>query len=267
MSGAGLHPRVSVNLVSGWNWSLGEHLAFLPGIGARAVSLTGRHMADGAAQALHTAGLSVASLGTGVGSLVDGAEAASAALAPWIDAAVELASPVLFTVTGPTPPRMPTGEACDRLAASLAPAGRAARARGVTLAIEPSSPALRSHGFVCSLADACSVAAEAEVAVVVETQNCWYERDLPRLFRAHAGRIAIVQCSDFAVGEELRMNRRVPGDGDIPLEWTIGDLLDAGYRGMFDLELVGPAIETEGYAEAIRRGADWLSERLARLGA
>ena len=52
----------------------------------------------------------------------------------------------------------------------------------------------------------------------------------------------------------------------MPLEWLIGALLDAGYAGMFDLELLGPAIEAEGYAGAIRRGLDWLSERLTRWG-
>jgi len=54
----------------------------------------------------------------------------------------------------------------------------------------------------------------------------------------------------------------VPGDGDIPLRRIIGWLLDAGYRGVFDLELVGPAIEAEGYRGALERSCTYLSELL-----
>ena len=76
----------------------------------------------------------------------------------------------------------------------------------------------------------------------------------------------MVQVSDFMVGEPLMYNRRVPGDGSMPLEWMLERLLDAGYMGDFDLELLGPAIEKEGYPSAIRRSVDWLSERLRSWG-
>ena len=46
-------------------------------------------------------------------------------------------------------------------------------------------------------------------------------------------------------------DRRVPGDGDIPLARLLRILVDAGYAGAFELELVGPAIEDEGYESAI----------------
>ena len=47
----------------------------------------------------------------------------------------------------------------------------------------------------------------------------------------------------------------------------IEQLLDAGYQGLFDIEVLGPHIEAEGYAAAIRRSADWLSDLLKRCGA
>ena len=264
-----MHPRVSVNLASGWNWSIDEHLAFLESSGIGAISLTSSHL--GAAPALavakvKAAGPAVVSFGTGAGSLIESEAATLERLKPAIAQAVALGSPVAFTITGPTPRRMPTREACDLLVQCLGKANADARAAGVTLAIEHSSPALRGHGFVCSLADAAAVARDAGVSVAVELQNCWYERDVERTFRDHVGRLAIVQCSDFVVGEELRMNRRVPGDGDMPLEWMIGRLLDAGYGGFFDLEILGAAIESEGYASAITRGVEWLSARLTAWG-
>ena len=63
------------------------------------------------------------------------------------------------------------------------------------------------------------------------------------------------------------MNRRVPGDGDMPLTWLIEQLLEAGYGGVFEIEVIGPHIEAEGYASAIRRSVHWLNETLVRLGA
>ena len=59
----------------------------------------------------------------------------------------------------------------------------------------------------------------------------------------------------------------VPGDGMVPNEWLVRELLDAGYRGMFDLELVGPRIQAEGCYAASKRAAENLSELLTKLGA
>jgi sugar phosphate isomerase/epimerase len=59
----------------------------------------------------------------------------------------------------------------------------------------------------------------------------------------------------------------VPGDGVIPLERLLGEVLAAGYTGLFDLELVGPRIAAEGPTQASARAAENLSEMLNRLGA
>jgi sugar phosphate isomerase/epimerase len=72
--------------------------------------------------------------------------------------------------------------------------------------------------------------------------------------------------SDYAVGTLSTPNRLVPGDGDIPIERILRDVLDAGYTGMFDIELIGPRIEDEGYGPAISRSVDWLTGALTRLG-
>lgn len=266
MSASAIHPRVSVNLICARNWTIQQHLDFLVPAGIDRISLTSAQLGEGVdhvASLLRENSIEVVCVGGYASPLIDGEAKALAGLAPLLDAAHALASPIAFTVTGRTPPRTPTGEACRRLVDSLGAANAYARERGVRLSIEHSSPATRELGFVCSLGDAIYVAEEADLEITVETQNCWHERNLEAMFRNHAHRFAIVQCSDFVVGEEMRMNRRVPGDGDMPLEWMMGVLLDAGYEGCFDLEFLGPAIEREGYASAIRRGVDWLSERLA----
>ena len=45
-------------------------------------------------------------------------------------------------------------------------------------------------------------------------------------------------------------NRLDPRYGDIPFARVLGNVLDAGYQGMFDLELIGPKIEEEELHDA-----------------
>jgi sugar phosphate isomerase/epimerase len=110
------------------------------------------------------------------------------------------------------------------------------------------------------------LAEDTGIQICLELQNCWYERDLSRLFREYVSLLGIVQVSDFRVGEQLRLNRRVPGDGSMPLAWMIEQLLDAGYQGPFDIEVIGPSIDAEGPEAALVRSIDWLSERLTECG-
>jgi len=57
--------------------------------------------------------------------------------------------------------------------------------------------------------------------------------------------------------------RPPPGDGVMPLEQIIGWILEVGYEGIFDIELVPPPDNDEA---AQIRGAEHLSEILNRLG-
>lgn len=269
MSVTRAHSRVSVSLVSAMHWRLDQALDLLSGLGMDAISLTLARLGqppDQAIAAVRNSGMAVASIGTGGASLIEDEETTFRHLRPLIDTAAALDCTSAFSVSGPAPRRMPTDEAFDRLASMLGMSNSHAARSGVRLGIEHSSIANRELGFVSSLADACELARRALVGVVVELQNCWYERDLPRLFRENHENFLIVNVSDFRVGEELKFNRRVPGDGSMPLEWLIGELLEAGYAGYFDLEFLGPAIEAEGYESAIARGVDWLSQRLMRWG-
>ena len=74
--------------------------------------------------------------------------------------------------------------------------------------------------------------------MVLELECCWYERGLKQLVRENVDRIALVQISDFKIGSTTSPDRSVIGEGDIPLERLLDLILDAGYEGMFDLELV-----------------------------
>ena len=60
---------------------------------------------------------------------------------------------------------------------------------------------------------------------------------------------------------------QLPGDGNMPLERLVGWVLEAGYRGSWEFELIGPRIEKEGVAKATARSAAWMTSLLQRLGA
>jgi sugar phosphate isomerase/epimerase len=264
-----IHPRVAVNAASSINWTLDEDIAFYRECGITNVTVFPIKFRDGAAAgiaAIKAAGLTAAGVMTAGGPLVEGPERALELLKSTIETARELNCRSAYTMTGPTPPRMSSDQAYQLLVEALRPVSAYAREAGVRLAIEPNSQATRHLGFIHTVPDAIDLSRDADVGICLELQNCWYERHLKRLFRDNVGRFTIVQVNDFLVGEEPRLNRRVPGDGSMPLEWMLGALLEAGYEGCFDLEFLGPAIEREGYAAAIRRGVEWLSTRLQSWG-
>jgi sugar phosphate isomerase/epimerase len=263
-----IHPRVSLNMACSMSWPLSQDIAFYRSRGVRDVTVSGFKLAAQAEAlaAIRTAGLRSTALMQGGVPLIEDPSQALERLKPSIALARELGAPSLYFLTGPAPPRMPTDTAFDLLVEALGPMVDCGRAAGVRILVEPNSYATRSTGFVHTLADAGDLARATGVGICLEFQNCWYERRLPQLFRENLNHIALVQVSDFRVGEEFKLNRRVPGDGDAPIEWMMGQLLEAGYAGFFDLEMVGPAIEQEGYAQAMDRGLEWLSERLTRWG-
>jgi sugar phosphate isomerase/epimerase len=269
MAKLNIHPRVSINQISSYKWTLEQDLEYFAQAGVEVIDVglfKFRDRVREGVELIKRAGLRSVCLSAGGASLIDSGAQALDSLREAIDAAAELNCPSLYTVSGPTPPRMTTDEAYKRLVDCLGPSVAYARDKGVRLGIEHTSVVTRSHGFIHSLADGAALSRDTGAGICLELQNCWYERHLERLFRENADRLIIVQVSDFKVGEDLKLNRRVPGDGSMPLEWMIERLLDAGYTGYFDIEVLGPAIEAEGYTSAIQRSVDWLSERLMAWG-
>jgi sugar phosphate isomerase/epimerase len=117
----------------------------------------------------------------------------------------------------------------------------------------------RDIGFVHSLRDMVEVARRLDVGVVFEVTNCWYERGLEATIVDGAAVIDVVQVSDYLVGTVTATERAVPGDGDIPLARIIGQLCAAGFDGPFELEMLGPRVEDEGYGPAIARALQALT--------
>lgn len=183
-----------------------------------------------------------------------------------IDIAATLGAKSIYVVTGGRG-SLSWEEAAERFAELIAPCNSVARERGIPLLVENASAFNADRHFVHTLADAIRLAEIAEIGVCIELHACWCEAGLGPLFRRAMPMTGLVQASDYVLGDRTAPCRAVPGDGTIPLERLLGDILDAGYTGVFDLELVGPRIETEGNRAATLRAAERLSEILYRLGA
>jgi hypothetical protein len=50
----------------------------------------------------------------------------------------------------------------------------------------------------------------------------------------------------------------------VPLGWLVEQVAATGYRGYFDVELLGPRIDAEGARQAVTRGVRHVSDLLYR---
>ena len=182
------------------------------------------------------------------------------------DAAATLGCPSIYGLTGGRG-GMTWEAAAETFAAMIAPCIEPARARGVTLMVECATP-LYAHGTITNnLRDTVNLAELAGIGVCLDYFGCWTEAGLRDAIARAVACGAIVQVSDYVLGDTALPCRAVPGDGAIPLRQLIDWTLEAGYTGAFDLELLGPRIEAEGRRDAVRRAADHLGELLVRAGA
>jgi sugar phosphate isomerase/epimerase len=263
-----MHDRLSVSAVSSWTWSLDDDLRFWSESGIDHVGLSFRKLEEAGIDA---AVRRVADAGLRVSNIVELGWWDLAERGTWARQqerllnAVRAASEVggcLVLTTGPAR-GLDWDAACDALSEALAPVAEAARSSGVVVTIEQTSPLRIDLSFCTTARDGVDLARRIGTGLCLEVNSCFAERDLPWTISLSADVLAHVQLSDFVIGSLCTPDRAVPGDGDIPLDAIVGAVLESGYEGAFELEMVGPRIEEEGYASAIRRGVDYLDALLS----
>jgi sugar phosphate isomerase/epimerase len=255
-----VHPRLSVSQVSSWHWSIDDDLAFYDETGIDTIGVSFHKLAStgdpvGAAERLNGTGLHITDLvATSPFTLGDPARWSDERDAAGVimDATLALQPEHLVLTTGPAG-TLTWERAADALEETLTPLVREAARAGLRIAVEHTNPLRVDVSFLHTLRDAVEIGWRLGTGVCMEVNACWAERNLQGTIAAGIDLIDVVQVSDFAVGTHRSPDRLVPGDGDIPLRRIIGNLLDAGYAGVFSVEIVGPRIEEEGYASAITR--------------
>jgi sugar phosphate isomerase/epimerase len=269
-----MHPRACVSAICTFRLSLEEDLAFwaahgIDRVGVSIAKLDAHGWHDGVERVRRAidGGLQIVDLiGLGPLALTEPArwDRQRDRLVRCVEAAAQLGTGTLVLTTGPATP-LTFEAAADALDAALAPVLDVAAAHGVRFAIEHTNSLRVDVGFVHTLRDACDLARRLGVAVCMEVNACWAERGLATTVAGAVGQLALVQVSDFRVGTHCTPDRLVPGDGDIPLARVLRSVIDAGYGGTFELELIGPAIEAEGYDRAVPRALDALDALLSGL--
>ena len=75
-----------------------------------------------------------------------------------------------------------------------------------------------------------------------------------------AKRVAIVHLGDAKRRPHGEQNRCLLGEGMIPIAEMVAALLDGGYKGFFDVEILGEDIEQYGYTEILARSRATFSQ-------
>jgi len=170
-----------------------------------------------------------------------------------IDVSSAMGAPPICLTTGGRG-RLPWHEAAQRFCEAIGPCVEAANAAGVVLAIEPTSHLYADVSIVHRLMDAVTLARRAKLQIGLDLFPCWVDSDIEQAIIAAAPVCAFVQVSDHVLGDRGLPCRAIPGDGSIPLELLIGKILATGFRGAFDLEIIGPRLQSHDREAALRRG-------------
>ncbi len=241
-------------------WSLEDDVRGLERLGFRSISLASTKLEDyGAARAirlLRASDLRLAHLGSygrfGVTlrSVRRGVDQVRRALG-WVHA---LRGDVLVVISGGR-----DGASWEEAARVYADAYAAllpeAAAAGIRLAIEVIHPLRQDLSFINTLGDARAIARQAGRlgGYVLDVWHSGWERDLLGAIRRDArGRIHAVQISDYKRVTMRTMDRALLGQGILPLQQIFRMLEDGGYRGWYEVEIIGDDVDALGYERALR---------------
>ncbi len=242
---------------------LGESLAMLRRIGVDRFGLLAATMAgqgwNESIETIRVSGLQPEFIAGGCRAMHDGDgwERVLSTLERAIDAAAEIGAPTVCFTSGGSG-RLSWEEAADAAAERFAPLVAYAEERGIGLALENTMSIRSAMSFTHSVADIAELARRLGVGLMVDLCSAWQERDLMQTIGDNLDSIRIVQIGDRHVDATSVPNRRVPGEGSIPLDRMVSEVGALGYTGLIDLELLGPAIDEEGAESAMGRGLEWM---------
>ena len=253
-----MRSSISINTLGLAPGDFGAHVDQVARIGAEGISPTLEEIVDfgsaGTRQVARDSGVAVATLTHRAFGFAttDVAGAARARL----DATIAVAEAIgadSITLTSGGREGLAWPDAAARFAAAIAPCAERARNAGVRLALEPTSHLYADVSIAHRLSDAVRLARDAGIHVGIDLFACWTDADIEAQIALAAPSCALVQVSDQVAGDRALPCRAVPGDGMIPLDRLIGRIVEGGFAGWFDLELIGPRIAAEGPEQAHRR--------------
>ncbi len=263
------HPRLSVHNVTFYGAPLTDLHAYYAELGVARLSILDNQLLDPEFSILLQHNDYTVEAVTHVfagGAVTNDSHDARAALNQVIDAAAGVGARTVYLLTGGRGP-FSWAQAAERFCEMIAPCVTRAEHAGVALAIDHASSLDADIHLAHTLRDTVTLAEMSELGVCIDVFHCWAEADVYDMVRRALPRTALIQLSDYVLGDRSLPARAVPGDGVIPLKTFVGQALEGGYAHGFDLELIGPRIDEEGRLEAARRACDVVATMLERLGA
>jgi sugar phosphate isomerase/epimerase len=260
--------RLSVNSLSSRTWTLHEDLACYERLGIGRISVFLPKLVkvglDQAVSDITSRGLRVDGVLPGNSfdlSDQDSWSRTRDAMVMGIEVAQRLGATTLQTPGGSAGGQSYEG-AVEQLGLALAPVADAASRAGIRLALEPTRPQFAHISFVHTVRDALALAMDLGVWLVPDSAHSWWEPDIEGILARAVPYLAVLQVADLDFRAPV-LERLVPGDGAIRLGALLGATVDAGFDGPFELEILGRAIEAEGYESAIERSFTHLTSLLA----
>lgn len=271
-----MHDRLSVHAVCFPGASLQELAGFWRELGARRVSLVSDLvLGEGlpaVQQALRASNCTIESIthpflaGRHLELREDSWRDARNTLTQLIEAAKGLGARSIYMLTGGHG-SLSWEEAADAFRAAVSPCVTQAKEAGIPLMVENSAALYADVHIAHTLRDAVTLAELAGVGVCIDLFACWTEAGLRESIGRAIPGCHLVQVCDYVYGDRSLPSRAVPGDGAIPVRRILEWVLQTGYAGTFDIELIGPRIDSEGRVAAVRRAAENFGEILRSLGA
>lgn len=168
-----------------------------------------------------------------------------------LDAAAELGSRAVYSVTGPlvTDERQ---ESLDLFVEFIAPVVAYAKEVGVLLCVEPTIPDYSWVSFVFTLDEVVELYELTGMGVCLDLYHVWNDPKLEYFLTHHLDLIGLVQVGD-CVMQDGHAVKVVTGEGIIPLPNVLAQVVASGYDGVFDIEQFGPRMEDEGLIPSARR--------------
>lgn len=240
--------RISINEMTTYRWSLVEDVVGYQAAGIENIGVWRRKLADfgdeRGIELLRDSGLAVSSFSSAGGFTGSDGQTFREAVDDALDAlrqAAELRAGCLVVVTGARAGHT-LNHARRLLRDALRELGDAAAQVGVSIAMQPMHRRpIERWSFLNSLDAATEMLAWCDhphVGMVFDLFQFWREPDLCLRIPAVAPWIKLAALCDAQAPAVCDDDRRLPGQGEIPLTEIVTALEAAGYRGAYDVQLI-----------------------------
>jgi len=241
-------PRISINEMTTYHWSLVEDVVGYQAAGVESIGVWRRKLADfgeeRGVELLRESGLAVSSFSCAGGFTGSDGQTFSEAVDDALDAlrlAAELRAGCLVVVSGARAGHT-LNHARRMLRDALRELGNVGAQLGVAIALQPvHRRPIERWSFLNSLDAAAEMLAWCDhpnVGMVFDLFQVWREPDLCRRIPDVVRWIKLAALSDARAPARSDDDRRLPGQGDLPVAEIVGALESAGFRGAYDVQLI-----------------------------